>query len=101
MNSFELIVENTDEQLVEAKRVWARRGKKIKRMVRCTGGKRKGRVVATTGACTAAIDVRKRYLMKRIRKRFNSRIVRKSKKTKKFNQLSRRLKVLNKTMNRK
>lgn len=101
MTSFELVLEDTDEQLVEAKRVWAKRGNKIKRMVRCTAGKRKGRVVAKAGGCGTAIDVRKRFLMKRIRKRFNARIVRKTKKSKKINPLSRRIKVLNKSLNRK
>lgn len=89
-----------EETLTEAKRVWAKRGKKLKRMIRCTGGKKKGRVVSTAGACSKAIDVKKRFLMKRIRRRFNAKIVRKARRTKMFNPLSKRLKSLNKSSNR-
>lgn len=96
---FELIIEGTEE-LTEAKRVWAKRGKKLKRMIRCTSGKKKGRTVANVGACSKAIDMKKRFMMKRIRKRFNAKIVRKSKRTKAFNPLSKRLKTINKSVNR-
>lgn len=88
-----------EEIVIEAKRVWAKRGKKLKRMVRCTSGKKKGRTVANVGACSKAINVKKRFLMKRIRKRFNAKIVRKSRRTKKMNPLSKRLATLNKAAN--
>ncbi len=100
MNEFEVIVEDSEEPLTEAKRVWAKRGKKLKRMIRCTSGRKKGRTVASTGACSKAIDMKKRFKMKRIRKRFNAKIVRKSARTKKFNPLSKRLKSMNKVANR-
>jgi len=90
----------TDEIVTEAKRVWAKRGKKLKRMIRCTSGRKKGRTVSNVGACSKAINVKKRFMMKRIRKRFNAKIVRKSKRTKKFNPLSKRLKSLNKAVNK-
>jgi len=90
-----------EEVVTEAKRVWAKRGKKLKRMVRCTSGKKKGRTVANVGACSKAINVKKRFMMKRIRKRFNAKIVRKSQRTKKFNPLSKRLKSMNKATNRR
>jgi hypothetical protein len=88
-----------EEIVIEAKRVWAKRGKKLKRMIRCTSGKKKGRTVANVGACSKAINVKKRFMMKRIRKRFNAKIVRKSRRTKKMNPLSKRLTTLNKTAN--
>lgn len=88
-----------EEIVIEAKRVWAKRGKKLKRMIRCTSGRKKGRVVAKVGACSKAINIKKRFLMKRIRKRFNAKIVRKSRRTKKMNPLSKRLKRLNKQVN--
>ena len=94
MEQFELVLEDTEE-LVEAKRVWARRGKKLKRMIRCTSGKRKGRVVAQASGCTTAINIKKRFLMKKLRKLHKQKMARKAKKTKRFNVLSRRLKVLN------
>ena len=85
--------------IVEAKRVWAKRGKKLKRMIRCTSGKKKGRTVASVGACSKAINVKKRFMMKRIRKRFNAKIVRKSRRTKRTNPLSKRLATMNKSTN--
>jgi hypothetical protein len=90
-----------DEEIVivEAKRVWAKRGKKLKRMIRCTSGKKKGRTVASVGACSKAINVKKRFMMKRIRKRFNAKIVRKSRRTKRTNPLSKRLATMNKATN--
>jgi hypothetical protein len=90
-----------EEIVVEAKRVWAKRGKKLKRMIRCTSGKKKGRTVANVGACSKAINVKKRFMMKRIRKRFNAKIVRKSRRTKKMNPLSKRLSTLNKAVNKR
>lgn len=88
-----------EEIVIEAKRVWAKRGKKLKRMIRCTSGRKKGRTVANVGACSKAINVKKRFMMKRIRKRFNAKIVRKSRRTKKTNPLSKRLSRLNKQVN--
>lgn len=96
---FELIIEGEDI-VTEAKRVWAKRGKKLKRMIRCTSGKKKGRTVANVGACSKAINVKKRFMMKRIRRRFNAKIVRKARRTKMFNPLSKRLKSLNKAVNK-
>ncbi len=89
-----------EEVVTEAKRVWAKRGKKLKRMIRCTSGKKKGRTVASMVACSKAINIKKRFKMKPIRKRFNAKIVRKAKRTKMFNPLSKRLKSLNKSVNR-
>jgi hypothetical protein len=89
-----------EDTVTEAKRVWAKRGKKLKRMIRCTSGKKKGRTVSSFGACSRAINVKKRFMMKRIRKRFNAKIVRKARRTKMFNPLSKRLKSLNKSVNR-
>lgn len=89
-----------EEVITEAKRVWAKRGKKLKRMIRCTSGKKKGRTVANIGACSKAVNIKKRFLMKRIRKRFNAKIVRKARRTKMFSPLSKRLKSLNKSVNK-
>ena len=89
-----------EDFITEAKRVWAKRGKKLKRMIRCTSGKKKGRTVSNVGACSRAINIKKKFLMKRIRKRFNAKIVRKARRTKMFNPLSKRLKSLNKAVNK-
>lgn len=101
MENFELVLEDTEEELLEAKRVWAKRGNKVKRMIRCTSGKRKGRIVAQAAGCTTAINIKKRFLMKKIRRLYKQKMARKAKKTKRFNPASRRLKTLNRAMNRK
>ena len=36
----------SDEDILESRMVWRRMGKKIKRALRCTSGRRKGRVRA-------------------------------------------------------
>lgn len=87
--------------LLESKRVWAKRGKKLKRLIRCTSGKKKGRVVSGIGVCSTAIDIKKRFLMKRTRKRLNTKMVMKSRRTKRTNPTSKRLAALNQATNRK
>jgi|TARA_R110000851_G_scaffold86833_2_gene189019 hypothetical protein len=82
---------------LEEKQVWARKGKTLVRKYRCTGGKRKGRVVATPGQCFAAPDMKKRALFKRTKARLGKRMSRKAQKTKRTNPASIRLgKGLNK-----
>ena len=97
MNDLELILEDTTEPLTEAKRVWKRVGKKLKRAIRCTSGKRKGRIVAQAKGCTGAINIKKRFLMKKLRRLYKGKMARKAKRTKRFNVASRRLKSLNKS----
>lgn len=82
--------------LVEAKIVWARRGKKIARKVRCTTGRRKGRVVSSASGCSKRVDIKKRLVFRRTKARMKSRIRIKSQRTKKYNPVSRRVTRLNK-----
>lgn len=82
--------------LVEAKIVWARRGKKIARKVRCTTGRRKGRVVSSASSCSKKVDIKKRLVLRRTKARMKSRIKMKTRRTKKYNPLSRRVTRLNK-----
>jgi hypothetical protein len=82
--------------LVEAKLVWARTGKKIKRKVRCTTGRRKGRVVGSASSCSKRIDIKKRLVFKRTKSRMKGRILAKTRRTKKFNALSKRVTRMNK-----
>jgi len=83
------------EILVE-KQVWARAGKQIVRKYRCTGGKRHGRVVTSPSACFAPIDIKKRIQLKKTKSRIGSKMIRKARKTKKFNPTSKRVQSLNK-----
>lgn len=87
--------EITEGIIMEAKMVWRRSGNKIKRAVRCTAGRRKGRVVSTAAQCSAPIDIKKRLTLKRSKAKFGKRMARKSRRTKRMNPASRRLRTLN------
>jgi len=94
MRLYELF-EDEEEEITEAKLVWARRGKKVVRKVRCTSGKRRGRAVASAASCGKRIDMKKRFVMKRTQRRYKARIKIKARRTKKFNPASRRVAKLN------
>lgn len=87
--------EITEGTLVEARMVWRRSGNKVKRAVRCTSGRRAGRVVSTAAQCNAPVDIKKRLTLKRTKAKMGSRMARKAKRTKRLNPASRRLKTLN------
>ena len=90
------LTELLDEPVVEAKLVWARKGKALTRKFRCTVGKRAGRVVANPTQCSAPIDLKKRFTLKRTKAIKGARMARKAKRTKKFNPASRMVAKLNK-----
>jgi len=89
----EIIIE---EELLEAKPTWARRGNKVVRKFRCTSGRRKGRVVSNAAQCYAAPDMKKRAKFKATKAKLGKRMARKAKRTKKYNPASRRVQRLNK-----
>ena len=82
--------------IAETKMVWARRGQKVIRKYRCTFGRRKGRVVANMSQCSAPLDIKKRFTLRRTKARMGSRIQRKIQRTKKINPASKRVARLNK-----
>lgn len=86
----------TTDFIVEARMVWRRSGNKITRAVRCTSGRRAGRVVSKASQCSAPIDVKKRMTLKRTKAKMGKRLSRKAQRTKRLNPASRRLKSLNK-----
>ncbi len=88
--------EITDESILEARMVWRRMGNKIKRAVRCTSGPRAGRVVANPNQCGKPIDLKKRMTLRRTKAKFGKRMIRKARRTKRFNPTAKRLKTLNK-----
>lgn len=90
-----MILEDIGENLTEARMVWRRVGKNVTRGVRCTAGKRKGRVVAKASQCNAPIDIKKRFVLKKTKAKFGQRMARKAKRTKRINTASRRLRSLN------
>lgn len=71
-------------------------GNKIKRGVRCTSGRRKGRVVKDASQCGKPIDMKKRLTLKRTKAKMGKRLARKANKTKRLNPASRRIQSLNK-----
>jgi hypothetical protein len=95
-----LLREFFNDQLDE-KQVWARSGKKVVRKYRCTGGARKGRIVAKMAQCFAAPNIKAKINMKRTKARLGSRMARKARKTKRVNPASRRVQALNKAGRRR
>tara|TARA_B100001093_G_C26650264_1_gene937145 strand:+ start:255 stop:536 length:282 start_codon:yes stop_codon:yes gene_type:complete len=89
------IDEFTDEPIYEARMVWRKVGNKIKRAVRCTAGRRKGRVVSNPSQCNAPIDYKKRIALKRTKARLGARMSKKARRTKRYNSLSKRVAKLN------
>jgi hypothetical protein len=85
----------TEDTITEARMVWRRSGKKIKRAVRCTSGRRKGRVVSSPAQCSAPVNMKKRMTLKKTKARMGKRLSRKSQRTKRLNPASRRLRTLN------
>jgi hypothetical protein len=85
----------TEDTITEARMVWRRSGSKIKRAVRCTSGRRKGRVVSSPAQCSAPINMKKRMTLKKTKARMGKRLSRKSQRTKRLNPASRRLRTLN------
>jgi hypothetical protein len=90
------LTELLDSPVVEAKLVWARKGKQLTRKFRCTVGRRAGRVVANPTQCSAPIDLKKRFTLKKTKAIKGARMARKAKRTKKFNAASRMVQRLNK-----
>ena len=86
-----------EEPVFEEKMVWARKGKKaITRKFRCTVGKRKGRVVSNPSQCSAPIDLKKRFVLKRTKAQKGARMARIAKRTKKMNPASKAIQRMNK-----
>jgi hypothetical protein len=86
----EIFIDQIDE-----KQIWARSGKKAVRKYRCSGGPRKGRIVAKLAQCFAAPDIKKRIQFKKTKARLGARMARKAQRTKRMNPVSKRIARLN------
>ena len=84
-----------NEIILEARLVWARRGNKVSRKIRCTSGPRKGRIVSSPAQCHAPINVAKRAAMKRNKLARGGRMTRKAGRTKRYNPVAKRVRALN------
>lgn len=76
--------------------IWARKGGKNVRKYRCTSGTRKGRIVAKPTTCHAPKRVSSSVSIKKNKRSKAGAIRVKTRRTKKMNPASRRLKSLNK-----
>tara|TARA_B100001057_G_scaffold474427_1_gene539993 strand:- start:1073 stop:1360 length:288 start_codon:yes stop_codon:yes gene_type:complete len=90
-----ILEEITQDLIVENRMVWRKVGNKVVRAVRCTTGRRKGRVVSKPTQCSAPINMKKRLTLKKTRAQMGKRIVRKAQRTKRMNPVSRRIRSLN------
>lgn len=86
-----------EDPMLEARRVWARRGNKVVQKFRCTTGWRKGRLVATPASCSKPLDIKKRYTIKKTRARLGPRIARRTARMKRFNPITKRITSMNKS----
>jgi hypothetical protein len=93
--------EIVNDEIFEARMVWRKMGNKIKRAVRCTSGRRKGRVVSNPSQCSAPINMKKRMTLKRTKAKMGKRLSRKSQRTKRLNPASKRLRQLNKSTSKR
>lgn len=93
--------EFTEDTIIEARMVWRKMGKTVKRAVRCTSGRRKGRVVSNPGQCHKPIDMKKRMTLKKTKARMGARMMRKARRTKRMNPASKRVRSLNRSTNRR
>ena len=93
--------EIVNEEIFEARMVWRKMGNKIKRAVRWTSGRRKGRVVSNPSQCSAPINMKKRMTLKRTKAKMGKRISRKANRTKRLNPASKRLRQLNKSTSKR
>jgi len=89
--------ELTSEQpVVEAQLVWARKGSKLVRKFRCSVGQRKGRVVSDPSQCSKPIDLKKRLTLRKTKAKMGARIAKKANRTKRMNPASKAVQRLNK-----
>jgi len=86
---------SSNEKVVEAQLVWARKGTSLARKYRCSVGARAGRVVSDPSQCGKPIDIKKRMTLAKTKAKMGSRIQAKAQRTKRLNPASKMLKSLN------
>lgn len=95
------ITELCENTLIENRMVWRKTGSTIKRGVRCTAGPRKGRVVSSSSKCGGAMDLKKRFRLKKLKARLGKRMARRAQRTKRISPVSKRIRALNKPVRRR
>jgi len=89
-----------EDIIKEARIVWARKGNTVVKKVRCTSGRRKGRLVSNASQCSAPPDIKKRITLNKTRRRMGPRMARRAQRTKRINPASRRVQSMNKARRR-
>jgi len=87
--------------LPESRLIFGRKGNKVVKKYRCSFGRKKGRIVSNPSVCSAPLDIKKRFTLKKTRARMGQRIIRKALRTKRFNPASRRVAQMNKALRRR
>ena len=82
------------EDIIPEAMAWAKRGNKVVRKFRCSGGQTTRSYCSKSTQCFAAPDIKKRMKLKMTKARLGARMVRKTKKTKRVNPASRRVAAL-------
>ena len=90
-----LTEEIIEKDIIKQKLAWKRSGNTVKQKYRCGSGPRKGRIVAKASQCFAPPDLKKRFNFRKTKARKGALMIRKAKKTKKWNAASRRVSKLN------
>lgn len=84
------------EMIIESvTQVWSRSGSKNVRKYRCTSGTRKGRIVAKPSTCTKPINLKKSASLKKTKAHKGSSIKIKTRRTKRANPASKKLRRVN------
>ena len=91
-----MLFEEISEEIYEAKLVYARKGRSIVRKYRCSSGRLKGKTVTKPGNCFKPVNMKKRFTLARTKAKMGKRMIRKARRTKRFNPVAKRLKTLNK-----
>jgi len=81
-----------------AKLVYAKQNGKLVKKWRCTSGKRKGRLVAEPGSCFKPIDIKKRVVMRRTRRKKDVSMTKRAQITKRVDPLSKQVRRLNQAL---
>jgi hypothetical protein len=87
--------------LPESRLIFGRKGNKVVKKYRCSFGRKKGRIVSNPSVCSAPLDIKKRFTLKKTRAKMGQRIIRKTLRTKRFNPASRRVAAMNKALRRR
>ncbi len=92
----ELFMKDDEDILLEGARIaWAKVGDKVVKKYRCTSGARQGSIVSHPAQCTKPFDLKKRLKFRQTKLAKQKRMVRKTKRTKGRDPVSKRVRRMN------